>query len=97
MLAFWLVRTFVVLAGNQLPRAASVAIDSRVLLFTAVVTLAVGIVCGLWPLARMRTKELAVAVRATDTRTGSAPARLGTVSSSLRSRWRSRCWWAAAC
>lgn len=77
VLAFWLVRTFVALAGNQLPRAASVAIDSHVLFFTAVVTLAVGIVCGLWPLARMRTKELAASVRETDTRTGSGSSQVG--------------------
>ncbi|MDQ3418448.1 MAG: FtsX-like permease family protein [Acidobacteriota bacterium] len=98
MLAFWLVRTFVALAGNQLPRAALVAIDSHVLLFTAVVTLAVGIFCGPWPLAQMRTKELAASVRETDTRTGSAaPARLATVSSWPRSPWRSRCLSAAGC
>ncbi len=36
MLAFWLLRTFVALAGNQLPRASTVAIDGRVLAFTAV-------------------------------------------------------------
>ena len=77
MLAFWLVRTFVALAGNQLPRAATVAIDGRVLLFTAVITLAVGIFCGLWPLARMRTKELAASVRETDTRTGSGSSQVG--------------------
>ena len=40
MLAFWLLRTFVVLAGNQLPRASTIAIDGRVLLFTAVITVA---------------------------------------------------------
>ena len=77
MLAFWLVRTFVALAGNQLPRASTVAIDGRVLLFTAVITLAVGIFCGLWPLARMRTKELAASVREADTRTGSGSSQMG--------------------
>ena len=77
MLAFWLLRTFVVLAGNQLPRAATIAIDARVLLFTAAVTIGVGIFCGLWPLARMRTKELAASVREADTRTGSGSSQVG--------------------
>jgi predicted permease len=75
VLAFWLLRTFIVLAGNQLPRASTVAIDGRVLLFSAVVTATVGVVCGLWPLIRMRTRELATAVREGDMRTGSGTGR----------------------
>jgi putative ABC transport system permease protein len=75
MLALWLLRTFVVLAGNQLPRATTIAIDGRVLLFSAAVTAAVGLFCGLWPLLRMRTKGLASAVREGDTRTGSGTGR----------------------
>ena len=70
-LALWLLRTFVVLAGNQLPRAATITIDGRVLLFSAVVTIGVGIFCGLWPLLRLRAKNLASAVREGDTRTAS--------------------------
>jgi hypothetical protein len=34
LLALWAVRTFVFLAGNQLPRASTVAVDGRVLVFT---------------------------------------------------------------
>jgi putative ABC transport system permease protein len=71
LLAVWAVRTFVVLAGTLLPRAATVQIDGRVLAFTAVITVLVGILCGLWPLIRLRTRELASAVREGDTRTGS--------------------------
>ena len=71
VLALWAVRTFVVLAGNLLPRAATVQIDARVLLFTAAMTVLVGVLCGLWPLIRLRTRELAGAVREADTRTGS--------------------------
>jgi putative ABC transport system permease protein len=71
LLAFWGLRVFVVLAANQLPRAATVAIDGRVLAFTAGVTLVVGVLCGLWPLVRLRASELASAVREGDTRTGS--------------------------
>jgi putative ABC transport system permease protein len=71
LLAGWAVRTFVGLAGNQLPRGATVEIDLRVLAFTAALSIAVGIFCGLWPLLRLRTRELASAVREGDTRTGS--------------------------
>jgi len=70
--ALWAVGAFVALAGDQLPRAATVSIDGRVLLFCAGLTLGVGILCGLWPLLRLRTGDLASAVREGDTRTGSA-------------------------
>jgi predicted permease len=75
LLAFWLLRTFIVLAGTQLPRAATIAIDGRVLLFSAAITAAVGLFCGLWPLLRMRTRELAASVREGDLRTGSGTGR----------------------
>ena len=75
LLASWAVRTFVLLAGNLLPRANTISIDGRVLAFTAVLSLAVGVVCGLWPLVRLRTRELAGAVREGDTRTGSGVGR----------------------
>src|SRR5207302_9527316 len=39
MLAQWILSTFLVLAGTQLPRAATIAIDGRALLFTAAVSL----------------------------------------------------------
>ena len=70
MLAFWLLHTFVALAGNQLPRATTIAIDGRILAFSAMLTLAVGMFCGLWPLFRMRTRALAASVREGDMRTG---------------------------
>ncbi|MGH9348301.1 MAG: FtsX-like permease family protein, partial [Vicinamibacterales bacterium] len=75
VLALWAVRTFVVLAGNQLPRAATIEIDARVLAFTAVVSILVGVFCGLWPLVLLRTKELMPAVREGDTRTVSGAGR----------------------
>jgi putative ABC transport system permease protein len=77
LLALWLLRTFVVLAGNQLPRASTVAMDGRVLLFTAAVTIGVGVFCGLWPLVRLRTRQLAASVREGDTRTGSSQSGVG--------------------
>jgi putative ABC transport system permease protein len=75
LLAQWVVRTFVFLAGTQLPRAATITIDGRVLAFTAAVSLVVGLVCGIWPLVMMRSKDLAAAVREGDERTGSAVGR----------------------
>jgi predicted permease len=74
-LAHWILRTFLVLAGNQLPRASSIAIDGRVLAFTAAVSLAVGVFCGVWPLVLLRTRELAPAVREGDMRTGGGAGR----------------------
>jgi predicted permease len=67
--AQWVVKVFVALAGAQLPRAATIQIDARVVLFAAVVSLVVGVGCGLWPLLRMRTRELISSVREADTRT----------------------------
>jgi putative ABC transport system permease protein len=71
LLASWAVRTFVALAGNTLPRATTIQIDIRVLVFTGVLSLLVGVFCGVWPLLRLRTRELANAVREGDTRTAS--------------------------
>jgi putative ABC transport system permease protein len=75
VLAAWIVRTFVALAGAQLPRASTIAIDGRVLLFTAAVSVCVGLACGIWPLALLRMSELAAAVREGDVRTGSGASR----------------------
>ena len=75
VLAAWMLRTFIVLAGSQLPRAAAIAIDGRVLAFAAIVSVAVGVFCGLWPLILLRTGQLASAVRDDDTRTGTGGGR----------------------
>jgi putative ABC transport system permease protein len=75
LLAFWVLRTFKVLAGSQLPRAATIAIDGRVLAFAAIVSVAVGLFCGVWPLVLLRASTLASAVREGDTRTGSGTGR----------------------
>lgn len=71
LLSQWAVKVFVTLAGTQLPRGATVVVNERVLLVAALMTVTVGLVCGLWPLARMRTRELATMVREADTRTTS--------------------------
>jgi putative ABC transport system permease protein len=70
-----MLRTFVVLAGSQLPRAAEIAIDGRVLAFTAIVSIGVGVCCGVWPLMLLRTGQLASVVRDDDTRTASGGGR----------------------
>ncbi len=75
LIAAWILRTFIALAGTQLPRAATIAIDGRVLAFTAAVSIAVGVFCGLWPLLVLKMSELAAAVREGDSRTGSGTGR----------------------
>jgi len=75
LIAAWILRTFIGLAGNQLPRAATIAIDARVLAFSAAVSIAVGLFCGVWPLAMLKMSELAAAVREGDSRTGSSAGR----------------------
>jgi putative ABC transport system permease protein len=75
LLAQWAVQLFVLLAGTQLPRATTIAVDGRVVAFTLAISLVVGIVCGLWPLLRLRAHDLTASVREGDTRTGSAGGR----------------------
>jgi putative ABC transport system permease protein len=75
LLAQWAVQLFVFLAGTQLPRATTIAVDGRVVAFTLGISLLVGIVCGLWPLLRLRARDLTSSVREGDTRTGSAGGR----------------------
>jgi putative ABC transport system permease protein len=71
LLSIWIVRVFAVLAKNNLPRAATIHVDARVGAFTALVSIAVGVGCGLWPLFRLRLRTLTAALREGDTRTGS--------------------------
>ncbi|MEO8361375.1 MAG: ABC transporter permease [Vicinamibacteria bacterium] len=78
ILAQWAVQVFVVMAGNQLPRAGTIHLDARVVGFSLLTSVAVGVFCGLWPLFRMRLGELAASVREGDTRTSSgASSRFG--------------------
>jgi putative ABC transport system permease protein len=71
LLAIWIVRVFVTLAANNLPRASTIQVDARVLAFTAAISVLVGVVCGLSPLIRLRLKTLTTALREGDTRTAS--------------------------
>jgi predicted permease len=77
VLAGWVLQTFVALAGTQLPRAATIAIDGRVVAFAAAVSIGVGVFCGIWPLISLRMSQIASAVREGDTRTGSGGQRFG--------------------
>jgi putative ABC transport system permease protein len=77
LLAIWIVRVFVVLAANSLPRAATIHVDVTVLGFTAALTVLVGIVCGLSPLIRLQLATLTTALREGDTRTASGTATFG--------------------
>jgi putative ABC transport system permease protein len=76
-LAIWTVRTFLVLAASSLPRAASVHVDGRVLAFAAALSVVVGVVCGLWPVARLRVRALTSAIREADVRTSTGGATFG--------------------
>jgi putative ABC transport system permease protein len=71
VLAFWIVRVFLVLAINTLPRADTIHVDGRVLAFAAITSICVGIVCGLSPLIRLQLSTLTGALREGDTRTSS--------------------------
>ena len=71
LLSRWVVSAFVALVGNQLPRASAIHLDVRVLAFSALVTIAVGLVCSLFPVMLLRKTELAASVRDGDVRGGS--------------------------
>jgi putative ABC transport system permease protein len=75
LVARWIVQTFVVLAADQLPRAAAITIDAPVVAFAFATSLVVGVLCGLWPLVSLRAGELVTAVRDGDTRTGTGAGR----------------------
>ncbi len=70
LLAYWIVNAFTALAKDFLPRASTVALDGTALGFTAAVSVLVGVVCSLWPVALLCKDDLAMAVREGDLRTG---------------------------
>lgn len=63
VLSQWVVSAFLALAGNQLPRASAIHLDGRVLAFSALVSIAVGLICSLFPVMLLRKPELAASVR----------------------------------
>ncbi|MEZ5319427.1 MAG: ABC transporter permease [Vicinamibacterales bacterium] len=70
LFAAWATASFGTLAASVLPSVTPVAIDGWVVLFAAGVSLATGVLCGLWPVLRLRTRALAQAVREGDLRGG---------------------------
>jgi putative ABC transport system permease protein len=75
LLAHFIVDLFAVLARDYLPRVGTIGIDGPVLAFTAIVSIAVGIFCSVWPIALICTKDLSTAVREGETRSGTATSR----------------------
>ena len=76
LLAWWAQRWLVTLSSAGLPGAAHAAIDARVLLFTVVVAVAAGVLCGLAPAAHGGGGELTADLGEGGTR-GSAGRRTG--------------------
>jgi putative ABC transport system permease protein len=72
LLAQWAIQTFVRLADSVLPRTAIIEMDSSVLLFALGLSVVTGLVCGLWPVVRLKTHTLGMEVREGDLRGGSA-------------------------
>ena len=70
LLSSWIVAAFVAMAGTQLPRASAVHLDMRVIGFSTATSLAVGVVCSLFPLILLWKSELAHGVRDGDARAG---------------------------
>jgi putative ABC transport system permease protein len=70
LLAAALIRVFVTLADTIVPRAATVSIDTHVLLFAAVLSIATGAFCALWPMLRLDVRSLASITRENDQRAG---------------------------
>ncbi len=75
--ADWIVRGFVQLADTILPRSTTIGVDWMVALFTFVIALLTGVICGLWPVFRMNDRGMASAVRQGDLRSGTQGGRLG--------------------
>ncbi|HBY63919.1 MAG TPA: hypothetical protein DEH78_29185 [Solibacterales bacterium] len=71
LLSRWVVTAFIALAGNELPRASSIQMDLRVLAFAALLSLAVGVLCSLFPILLLRRPQLAAGIREGDVRGGS--------------------------
>ncbi|HVZ20051.1 MAG TPA: ABC transporter permease, partial [Vicinamibacterales bacterium] len=77
LLASWTLRVFLALAAGTLPRATAIHMDGRVLAFAFGLTMLVGVLCGLWPLLRLRLSTLTSTMRDADTRTTSGAGRFG--------------------
>jgi putative ABC transport system permease protein len=62
-LAWWLKRAFIAAVGDGLPRAQEIALDGRVLAFTAGTSIAAALVCGLLPAFESSRQESSGALK----------------------------------
>jgi predicted permease len=71
VLAITAMSTFVALAEGALPRMSAVGFDGIVLAFAATLSLVTGLLCGLWPVVRLRRRSVSGDMREGDLRSGS--------------------------
>jgi putative ABC transport system permease protein len=74
-LAYWGLHALVAANAGSIPRAASVALDGRVLLFTLVLAIATGLLFGLAPLLHLSTNSIGLTLRDAGSRTTAGAAR----------------------
>jgi putative ABC transport system permease protein len=74
-LAYWGVHALVAANAGSIPRAASVALDGRVLLFTLVLAIGTGLLFGLAPLLHLSTNSIGLTLRDAGSRTTAGAAR----------------------
>ena len=74
-LAYWGLHALVAANAGSIPRAASVALDGRVLLFTLVLAIGTGLLFGLAPLLHLSTHSIGLTLRDAGSRTTAGAAR----------------------
>jgi putative ABC transport system permease protein len=74
-LAYWGVHALVAANAGSIPRAASVALDGRVLLFTLVLAVGTGLLFGLAPMLHLSTHSIGLTLRDAGSRTTAGAAR----------------------
>src|SRR5689334_1525542 len=74
-LAYWGVHALVAANAGSIPRAASVALDGRVLLFTLALAIVTGLLFGLAPLLHLSTNSIGLTLRDAGSRTTAGAAR----------------------
>ena len=74
-LAYWGLHALVAANAGSIPRAASVALDGRVLLFTLLLAVGTGLLFGLAPLLHLSTNSIGLTLRDAGSRTTAGAAR----------------------
>ncbi|HEY2375660.1 MAG TPA: ABC transporter permease [Gemmatimonadaceae bacterium] len=74
-LAYWGVHALVAANAGSIPRASSVALDGRVLLFTLLLSITTGLLFGLAPLLHLSTRSIGLTLRDAGSRTTAAASR----------------------